>query len=500
MKAFLDRFFHVHERGSSFKTELVGGLLTFIAMSYIMPLNASILASTGMNQVGVFVMTGILSFVCTMIMALVANYPIALSTGMGLNAYLAYTLSNAIFTSWQQKMILLTISGLLFFIFSLSPIRRKLIEAIPHNIKGIISASLGVFIMFVGLKGTGLIANDEGTLVTLGNFLDPAVILGFSVVVITIGLTFSKRRFVSTLAVPIGIAGAAVLGLILSSGMIASGQIVNENGAWVYTFANLKGVQTLLPIAPSFDKSLTFGFNAASVSEVFLYGTFAGYNSFGSDLIHVLSTPASYLAIFSLIFVNLFDTTATLVAVGERIGLIDESGKMQGYRRAILADSTGALICGPLGVSTPTSFAESSIGVSFGARTGLSSVVVALLFLLSCFIYPIFSIFTAGSVTACALVCVGITITIGSFSRIDFKDPLVAFTAIVSVVFAALTYSITNGIGMAFICYVITLSFSHRWREITPTMIILASLFFLSFMANAAMPLFQELSHKNQVG
>ena len=498
MKAFFERVFHVHERGSNFKTEVVGGLLTFIAMSYIMPLNASILSATGMNQVGVFVMTGVVSCISTLIMAIVANYPIALSAGMGLNAYLAFTLSNALFTSWQQKMILLTISGLLFFVFSLSPIRRKLIEAIPQNLKGIISASLGVFIMFVGLKGTGLIANDDSTLVGLGNFLDPAVVIGFIAVVATIGLTFSKRHMVSTLAVPIGIAGAALVGLILSSGMIASGQIVQQDGAWVYTFANLKGVETLLPIAPSFDKTLVFGFDGASVSEVFLFGAFSGYNSFGSDLVHVLTTPASYIAIFSLIFVNLFDTTATLVAVGDKVGLIGEDGKMVGYRKAVLADATGALICGPMGTSTTTSFAESNVGVSFGARTGVSSLVVAAFFLLSIFIYPVFSIFTAGSVTACALVCVGITIVIGSFSQIDFKDPLVAFTAIVSVVFAALTYSITNGIGMAFICYVVTLSFSRRWREITPMMVTLAVLFLVSFVANAVMPLFQALANENR--
>lgn len=489
MKEFVERHFQLRARGSNLKTEIIGGLLTFIAMSYILPLNASILSAMGMNQVGVFVITGLLSFLTTWIMGIVANYPIALSAGMGLNAFLAFTLSSKIFPTWQQRMILLTIAGIAFFVFSLSPIRKAIIDVIPKSIKGIISAALGAFIAFVGLKGTGLIAGDSSTLVTIGNFVDPAVFIGFVSIIITIGLHFSKRKLLSTLSVPVGIAFAAIFGLIVSSSLISTGHIEQVSGVWRYNFSSLDGLECVLPIFPTYDSSLTFGMNASSVSEVFLYGVFSGYDNFGNDLVYVLSTPASYIAIFSLIFVNIFDTTATLVSVGSKVGIIDVNGQMDNYRKAIFADAFGALVCAPLGTSTTTSFAESNVGVSFGARTGIASIVTGFLFLLSVFLYPIFSVFTAGSVTSCALVVVGVSIVLSAFEGIDMKDPLIAFDAVFSVIFATLTYSITNGIGMAFLIYVISLLFSHRVKEIRPGMVILAVLFLFSFFANAIMGL-----------
>ena len=174
----LNRLFHFDERGAKLSNEIIGGIITFIAMCYILPVNASILSSPamGMDSAGVFAMTAIVSCIVTLIMGLVANYPIALSAGMGLNAYLAFTLSSNLgFTSWQQKMIIVTISGIIFFFFSLTPVRKIIIESIPKDLKNIISAALGVFIAFVGLKGSGIIVSDESTLVSLGSFLDPEI-------------------------------------------------------------------------------------------------------------------------------------------------------------------------------------------------------------------------------------------------------------------------------------------------------------------------------------
>ncbi len=492
---FLDKFFRYKEKGGSLKNEIIGGLVTFIAMCYILPLNASILSSMGMSRAGVFTMTALVSFLVTMIMALDAKYPIVLSAGMGLNAFIAYTLSNVLFTNWQQKMILLTFAGLIFFVFSLTPVRKMIIESIPKDLKCVISAALGAFILFVGLKGTGIISADASTLVTMGNFLDPAVIVGLLAICLGVGLSFVHHKMISTLAIPISILFAAVVGLVVSIILKENNLLVSTEAGWVYNFGEnnpVTGVQSFLPIAPWYDSSLRFGLDLGEMKKVFMFGLLTDeYNgaNFRDDLLHVIATPATYVAIFSLIFVNLFDTTATLIAVGDKTGLIDENGEMKNYRKAVLADATGALICAPLGTSTVTSFAESNVGVSLGAKTGLAAAVAALMFFLSVFIYPIFSIFTAGSVTASALVCVGITIVISALKGINYKDPVNIFTALFGVAFAVLTYSISNGIGMALIMYCLILLFSKRGKEIPPVIAIIASLFLVSFALNAVMQL-----------
>ena len=492
---FLDKFFHYKEKGGSLKNEIIGGLMTFIAMCYILPLNASILSSMGMSRAGVFAMTALVSFLVTMIMALDAKYPIVLSAGMGLNAFIAYTLSEALFPNWQQKMILLTFAGLIFFVFSLTPVRKLIIESIPKDLKCVISAALGAFIMFVGLKGTGVIAANSSTLVAMGNLLDPAVIVGLLSIGLGIGLTFNHHKMVSTLAIPISILFAAILGLVVSIILKENNLLISTEAGWVYNFGEgnpVTGTASFLPIAPWYDSSLRFGLDLGEMKKVFMFGLltdeYAGAN-FRDDLLHVISTPATYVAVFSLIFVNLFDTTATLIAIGDKTGLIDENGEMKNYRKAVLADATGALICAPLGTSTVTSFAESNVGVSMGAKTGLAAAVSALMFFLSVFIYPIFSIFTAGSVTASALVVVGITIVIGALKGINYKDPINVFTAIIGVAFAVLTYSISNGIGVALIMYCIMLLFAKRGKEIPPVIAVVASLFLVSFALNAVMQL-----------
>ena len=483
MKKILNKIFHLQEKQASIKTEIIGGLITFIAMCYILPVNSQILSSMGMSSSGVFIATALLSFLVTMIMGVIANYPLVLSAGMGLNAYVSFTLSSG-FESWQQRMILLTITGILFFILSLTPIRKIIIESIPKPLKNIISASLGAFILFVGLKGTGIITGDSSTLVTLGNFADPAVSIGILAILISIGLMFAKNKTVKMMAVPIGILVAAITGLITSMIMKSNGAIAYIDGNWTYTFGSLSGVKTNLPIAPWYEESGLKFADFSGFKEVLFFGSLNGYSGeqFSADLVKVFTSPVSYVAIFSMIFVNLFDTTATLIAVGEKTGIIDQNGKMQNYHKAVLADASGALICGPLGTSTVTSFAESNVGVSLGAKTGLMAVVSALMFLLSAFIYPIFSIFTAGSVTAAALVSVGLSIISSSISELDFKDLTISFTAIISILFAVLCYSISNGIGFGLITYSIILTVQGRYKEVGLPIYIISSLFIISFV------------------
>ena len=313
----LNKLFHLDERNANVKNEVLGGLITFIAMCYILPVNAGILSDMGMDKAGVFAITAIVSFIVTAIMGLVANYPIALSAGMGLNAYLAYTIASQQGYTWQQCMILLTVAGLIFFAFSLTPVRKIIIESIPKDLRCTISACLGGFILFVGLRGSGIIVASS-TLVGLGSFADPGMLLAFVAVILALVLTFSKRKTVSSLAIPIAIFSAAIIGVVISSLMINGGFIVYVPETKTYAYAT--GVEIIdncsvnLPIAPWISNP---SWGISGVDKVFLYGLFdktGGYdaNAFTSDLGKVFTNPTTYVAIFSLMFVNLFDTTATL--------------------------------------------------------------------------------------------------------------------------------------------------------------------------------------------
>ncbi len=485
----LEKVFHIKERQSSLKMEIIGGLCTFVAMCYILPINSSIMSDAGMNSSGVFIITALLSCLVTIIMGLVANYPVVLSAGMGLNAFLAYTIIVEQGLSWQDGMILLTVSGIIFFVISLTPIRRKIIDAIPMDIKLIISASLGAFICFVGLKNSMVITSSSSTYVTLNSFLDPAVLISVIGILICFGLMFVGNKTVKTLAIPITIAGVAIVGLIISTIMIENNSIINVDGQWVYNMGEVLNGPCKLPIWPAYDSSVKFA-DFSGVKDVFLYGIFSDQEyDFAQGLVDVFTNPVSYIGIFSLIIVNMFDTTATLLAVGRDINLIDKDGKMKNFQRAVIADATGALICGPLGTSAVTSFAESSVGVSLGARTGLAAIVAALMFFLSVFIYPVFFIFTAGSVTAPALVCVGALIFVNNMKEIKWSSLIIGITAFIMVIFSVLSYSISSGIGLGLIAYCLMMLFSKKGKEVGWPIYMTASLFLISFAATAVIKL-----------
>ena len=472
--------FHLKERKTNVKTEIIAGLITFIAMCYILPVNTSILGAMGMDKGGVFAMTALMSCAVTLIMALVANYPVVLSAGMGLNAYLAYTLGNSLgFTSWQQKMILLTIAGIIFFVFSLTPIRKILLEAIPKKLQLIISLALGGFIALVGLKSSGIVASNVSTIVSLGSFTNPGVVIALIGIFVTLLFMFAKNKTLSQLAIPFGLLITAVAASVTSI-------ILRSTGATVNTITGYN-----LPIMP-WDPESGVSFGLSGIDKVFMYGLFdtaGGYSleQFGNDIVSVLANPASYIAIFSLMFVNLFDTTATLLAVGTNAGIIDENGKMSNYRRAVLADATGALLCAPMGTSTLTSFAESNVGIEIGARTGLAALTAAGMFLLSSFIFPIFSIFTAGCVTAPALVCVGLLIISSSVKNLKFEERDIICVAFITLLFTVLTYSIATGIGFGVIAYIIIYLIQGKHKEITIPLYVIAALFIVSFVLTAVM-------------
>jgi len=465
---FVSRFFHVRERGGKMSSDILGGFVTFLAMCYILPVNAQILANTGMNSFGVFGSTALVSAIVTLIMAFVANCPIALSAGMGLNAYLTYTVCGVLGYSWQEAMILLTVTGIVFFIFSLTPVRRKIIEAFPGDLKAIVSAGLGAFIAFVGLKGSGIIVANSATLVGLGSLSDPTVLLAlFGIIFVILLMNIkTKKGLLSSLAVPLGMLTVAIVGVI----MRASGVAYNANNP--------------LPWA---DFSSHWGLN--NFQDVFLYGIFSGDPSVktGSDFWvlvgDVFKNPASYAVIFSLIFVNLFDTSATLIAVGKDANIFDSKGKMSG-NRVIMADATGALICAPLGTSTVTSFVESTIGVKVGAKTGLASLVTGSLFLLSAFIYPVFELFTYSCVSCAALVAVGSMIFAGNLKDIKWTDPAIGFSAFITILMIILTYSLTNGIGFGLICYVVIMLARGKGKEVSGILYGVSLFYLVSFAVN----------------
>lgn len=470
---FLEKVFGLKKHNTNVKTEIIGGLVTFIAMCYILPVNAGILSQMGMDSAGIFVSTAIVGCIVTLIMGLVANYPVVLSAGMGLNAYITFSVAIGFGFSWQEAMILLTITGILFFILSLTPVRRIIIETIPKDIKLIISAGLGAFICFVGLKNAGVIVANNATLVGLGNLYQPAVLIALLGIILAFGLMFAKKSMISKMAIPIAILFTAVVGTVT--------YIIMANlGAGADLMAGL-------PKAPWMDDTIKNMWGGQGLQNVIFFGYVgndAPTKSFGQMLIDVLSNPGSYVAIFSMIFVNLFDTTSTLLAIGKDTGIIDKDGKMQNYNRAVLADATGALICAPLGTSTVTSFAESGVGVSLGAKTGLAAVTAAGMFLLSAFIYPVFSIFTYGCVTAPALVAVGAMIFIGNFKDINFNDKIAAFTGFLTVIMILLTYSISYGLGIGLIAYCVMMLFARRGKEVSPVTYVITGLFFIAFAAN----------------
>lgn len=447
----MNKLFKYKQKGSTILQEILGGVIVFLAISYILPVNANILSASGANYNAVFFATAICSGICCILMGLFANFPVALSTGMGVNAYLAFTVCGTMGYTFSQSLVLVLIAGLLFLVLTLTSLREKIIKSIPKSLKYAVSAGLGAFICFVGLKNGGIIqADPAGTYVTLGDLSNPTVLLTLFGVLLVLALMQIKGK-IGRLAIVIAMAVTALVGIILG----------------------LCGVDNM----PTFTN--------ASISEGFrLFSKGVGV-CFTSEAWDVFTRPESYAVVFSLIFVNLFDTTATLIAVGDKVGIIDEKGDFVGGKKAMIADAVGAVICAPLGTSTVTSFAESTVGVESGAKTGLSACVTGLLFLLATIIYPVFSIFSGVDingvnftpVTSLALVSVG-CLMFGNLKEIEWKDTITVITTFLIVILMILTYSVSDGLGIGLIAYCIMMLVSKRGKEI-PIVIYGVAIFFI---------------------
>jgi AGZA family xanthine/uracil permease-like MFS transporter len=380
---------------------------------------------------------------------------VALASGMGMNAYVAYTVIGGLGYAWQEAFALLFVSGIFFFLMSLTSLRRTIINAIPQDIKAILGAGLGAFIAFVGLRNANVIVAGP-TLVTLASLSSPAVLLALAGIFIAFLFFSIPNARINQLAILLAMIVTAFLAILLTQ-----------------LGVNFEGLPNL---------NLNFGNPFEGYADV-------AFQIFGSNeqgtpyLLAVLVRPETYAIIFSLTMVNVFDTTATLVAIGKGAGLLNEKQELIG-NEAIIADAVGALICAPLGTSTVTSYAESTIGVQSGAKTGLTAVTVGLLFILSIFLFPIFTIFTYAPVTAMALVSVGALMFMNNLKEIRWNDITIAFTAFVTIIFMILTYSITSGLGIGILLYIVMMFGSKRLKQVNPVLLGIGLLFLMSFLVS----------------
>ena len=449
MTSFIKKFFKIDERHSSIRTEIIGGFVTFLAMAYILAVNPNMLANAGMPVGGVFIATALASGIATILMGVLANYPVALSTGMGINALFTFTIVLTMGYTWQEAMAATFIESIIVLVISLTPIRSMFINAIPNGLKKAISAGIGFFIAFIGLKGAGIIVADSSTFVTLGNFADPTVLLATFGIFLAFAL-FAAKGKVSRYAFILSIVITAAVGLILG---------------WC-------GVAGM----PSFTGNYTdlSGFNQ----------TFFG---FAEGLKTVFTKTNLWFVVFSLAYLDFFDTAGTLVAVAEPAQLMDKEGAIPSAGRAFAADACGTFISSICGTTPVTSFVESAAGVEAGARTGFASVITGLLLIVSIVAYPVFSVFiTSSAVTAMALVLVGV-LMMSQLQGIKWDDKPTLVAAFVTIIIMMLTYSIGNGIAFGFVTYTITMLVQKRWKEVSPVLYVLSTFFVVYYAISAVL-------------
>lgn len=425
----LDRYFGLRKSGTDIRTESIAGLTTFLTMVYIVFVNPQILGAAGMDKGAVFVATCIAAAASTLVMALYANYPIALAPGMGLNAFFAFTVVLTYKYTWQQALAAVFCSGVIFFLISVFRIRQYIIDSIPRNLKLAISAGVGLFLAIIAFEQAKIVVANPATLVTLGDLKAPAAILCLVGFVLIVSLNQMK------------IVGGTLIGIL----------VVTLVGV-PFGLAKFSGIVSLPPsLAPTL---LQLDFSRV--------------------------TEATFLiVVFSFLFVDVFDNAGTLIGVTHRAGLLDRQGRLPRMKQALIADSFAAMFGSLIGTSTTTSYIESASGVAAGGRTGLTAVVVAVLFLLALFFSPLAGMIPAYA-TAAALLYVACAMARG-LAEIDWTDATEYAPAVVAAISMPLTYSIATGIGLGFITYVVMKLISGRYAEATPAAIVLAVLFGLKF-------------------
>ena len=446
----MEKLFKLKEHNTTVKTEVMAGITTFLTMAYILAVNPDMLSASGMDSGAVFTATALASALATFIMAFWANYPIALSAGMGLNAYFAYTVClgqlNGIEDPWKIALAAVLVEGIIFIILSFFKLRETIVNAIPENLKYGITSGIGLFIAFVGLKGAGVVVSDDSTLVALGNFGRPEVALCL-----------------------IGILVIAVMNHYNVKGSILWGILIT----WILgIIAQLTGWYVVDPDAgaasliPSLSAS---SFIPPSISSTFCKFDFAWIGSHVSEFVVI---------VFSFLFVDMFDTIGTVIGVAEKADLLDEDGNLPRVGRVLMADAIGTVAGSMLGTSTVTSFVESSSGVAEGGKTGLTAMTTGILFLVALFLSPIFLAIPSFA-TAPALVIVGFFMA-SSIKKMNFDGDLAdSIGGYLAFLMMPLTYSIANGIMFGVLAWFIIKVCSGQVKKIHPVMYIVCALFII---------------------
>ena len=448
----LEKFFKLSENGTDVKTEIVAGLTTFMTMAYILAVNPSILSASGMDTNAILIATALSAFIGCVAMALLANYPFALAPGLGLNAYFAYTVCGTMGYSWQVALLAVFAEGIVFIILSLTNVREAIFNAIPITLKKGVSVGIGLFIAFIGLQNGHLVV-DSSTLVTVVDFTEDFHHVGICAVLAVIGLLLIAIMYEKH------IKGSILIGIIITWILGILCQV-----AGLYQIDVENGFYSLIPSWSSFDItaiSKTFGqcFNVA------------GMNIKPVDFIVV---------IFAFLFVDIFDTLGTLIGVANKADMLDEENKLPNIKQALLADAIATTAGAILGTSTTTTFVESSAGVAEGGRTGLSSIVTGFLFLVAIIFAPVFTTIP-GVATAPAIIFVGF-LKVSAVVDIDYNDYTEAIPAYLCLIAMPLMYSISEGIAVGVISYVVINLICGKKEKITPLMYILAILFVLKYI------------------
>ena len=437
MSNFLEHFFKLKEKGTNLKTEFIAGLTTFAAMSYVLVVNPSILGAGGMPIEGLITVTAIAACLGTLLMALMTNYPIAMAPGMGLNAFFAFTICLTREIPWDAALGIVFWNGILFLLLSVTGVRTKIAEAIPAALKIGVQCGIGLFIAFIGLKNAGLVVDNPATFVSIGDLSEPATLLALAGIILTIVLVIRK------------VTGAILISVV----------VLSLIGAFIPVGDGYLTQHTSQFIGLPDDISSTF---------------------FAMDIMY----PIEYFAetwdlIFALLFVNMFDTIGTLIGVSRRANLLNEQGKLPKMGKAMTADAVASVMGAAIGTSPVTSYVESAAGVSAGGRTGLTSVFVALCFMLALFLTPLMKVIPLMATTP-ALIMVGI-LMMDSFRQLDFDDLTSLATATVALLAMPLTFSISEGIALGFITYVGIMLGTGRYKQVTMITYVMAAVFVLRY-------------------
>jgi AGZA family xanthine/uracil permease-like MFS transporter len=430
MRSRLERYFHFAEHGTSWRTELLAGVTTFITMAYIIFVNPSILAETGMPIAAVTIATCLCAAFGSIVMGAMANYPLALAPGMGLNAYFTYTVVKGMGVPWQTALGAVFLSGVIFLLLTVGGIRQRLLAAIPHQLHAAVAGGIGLFIAFIGLRNAGIIVPSAATVVTLGNLHAPATLLAiFGIILIAVLQAFRIRA-----AMLLGVLATMLVGVLC------------HQVQW----------------------------HPTTVSPLALRDT-----AFHLDIRGALHLNALEI-IFVFLFVDLFDNIGTLVAVTERAGLIAEDHTIPRLDRIFFADASSTIVGSLAGTSTVTSYIESASGVAAGGRTGVTAIVTGLLFLVAIFVAPVIGAVPSFA-TSPALILVG-ALMVASAARIDWDDPLVAVPAFLTILTIPLTYSIATGLSFGIISFAVLELVTGHARRQHWMLYLLAVLFVLRFV------------------